>query len=70
MREFNTQLNVVFVENIIAHFELRTATSIEKLTINSSIDRIDFHVIQTNTSFLLCLQNMNKLKVYLNNFKD
>ena len=70
MREFNTQLNVVSAENIIAHFELKTAASIEKLTVNSFIDRIDFYVMQTNTSFLLYLQNINKLRVYLNNFKN
>ena len=70
MRDFNTQLNVASVENIIIHFEIKTATSIEKLIINSFINRIDFHVMQTNISFLLYLQNINKLKVYLNNFKN
>ena len=70
MREFNTQLNVVSAGNIIAYFEIKITTSIEKLIINSFIDRIDFHVIQTGTSFLLYLQNINKLKVYLNNFEN
>ena len=70
MREFNTQLNVVFVESIIVHFELKTTASIEKLAIDSFINRIDFHVMQTNISFLLCLQDMNTLRVYLNNFKN
>ena len=45
MREFNTQLNIVFVDNIIIHFEIKIAASIEKLTINSLINRIDFYVI-------------------------
>ena len=53
MREFNAQLNIAFVENIIAHFEIKTITSIEKLTIDSFIDQIDFYVMQTNISFLL-----------------
>ena len=70
MREFNKQLNIIFVESIIVHFEIETAASIEKLTINSFIDRIDFYMMQTDTPFLLCLQNINKLNVYLNNFKD
>ena len=70
MREFNAQLNVVFAESIIAYFEIKTTTSIKTLTIDSLINRIDFHMMQTNTSFLLCLQNMNKLRVYLNNLKD
>ena len=63
-------MNIVFVESIIAHFEIGTAASIETLTINSFINQIDFHMMQTNTSFLLYLQNINKLKVYLNNFKN
>ena len=70
MREFNTQLNIIFAESIIAHFEIGIATSIEKLTIDSFIDRIDFYMMQTNTSFLLYLQNINKLRVYLNNLKN
>ena len=55
IREFNTQLNVVSAKSIIAHFEIKIITSIEKLTIDSFIDRIDFHMMQTNISFLLCL---------------
>ena len=70
MREFNAQLNVAFVESIIVYFGIKTAASIEKLIIDSFINRIDFYVMQTNTSFLLYLQNMNKLRVYLNNLKD
>ena len=45
MREFNTQLNVVFAESIIAHFGIKIIISIEKLIINSSIGRIDFYVM-------------------------
>ena len=45
MREFNEQLNVVSVGSITAHFEIKTITSIEKLIINSFINRIDFHVM-------------------------
>ena len=70
MREFNKQLNITFVGNIIVHFGIGTTASIEKLIIDSFIDRIDFYVMQTNISFLLCLQDMNKLNVYLNNLKD
>ena len=63
-------MNVAFAESIIAHFEIRTAASIEKLTVDSFIDRIDFYVMQTDTSFSLCLQNMNKLRIYLNNLEN
>ena len=63
-------MNVIFVENIIAYFEIKITTSIEKLIIDSLINRIDFYIMQTNILFLLYLQNMNKLSVYLNNFKN
>ena len=55
MREFNTQLNVASVGNIIVYFEIKTIALIGKLTINSFIDRIDFYIMQTNISFLLYL---------------
>ena len=70
MREFNKQLNIISAESITAHFEIEIITFIEKLTVNSLIDRIDFYMMQTNISFLLCFQDMNKLRVYLNNLKD
>ena len=70
IRECNAQLNVIFVDNIIIHFEIEIATSIKKLIINSFINRIDFYVMQANISFLLYLQNMNKLNVNLNNLKN
>ena len=70
MREFNAQLNVAFAESINVYFEIKIVASIEKLTVDSFINRIDFYVMQMNTSFLLYLQNINKLKVYLNNLKD
>ena len=70
MREFNKQLNITFAGSIIVHFGIEIAASIETLTVDSLINRIDFYIMQTNISFLLCLQDVNKLSVYLNNFKD
>ena len=63
-------MNIISAESIIAHFGIGIVASIGKLTVDSFIGRIDFHVMQTNILFLLCLQDMNKLGVYLNNFKD
>ena len=70
MRDFNAKLDTTTTNSINAHFEIESATSIEKLTINSPIDRIDFHVMRIDTLFLLCLQNINKLGIYLNNLKN
>ena len=70
MREFNVKLDTTTAGNIKAHFGIGSATSIEKLTIESPIGRIDFHVMRIDTPFLLCLQDMDRLGIYLNNLKD
>jgi hypothetical protein len=31
------------------------------------IETITFHVLKAPTLFLMCLQNINRLKIYLNN---
>ena len=40
---------------------LRTAT------INTPFGPMDFHVIKSDTPFLMLFKNMNRLKVYFNN---
>ena len=70
MRDFDTQLDVIFADSITVHFGIETAILIGKLTVDSFIDRIDFHVMKTDISFLLCLQDINRLEIYLNNLKD
>ena len=37
---------------------------------DSPIGRVDFHVVQADTPFLLCLRDMDRLGIYLNNLKD
>ena len=53
MRDFNAKLNTTTAGNIKAHFEIGSATSIGKLTVDSPVGRIDFHVMQTDTPILL-----------------
>ena len=55
MRDFDAKLDTTITDSINAHFGIRLATSIEKLTINFSVDRIDFHVMRIDIFFLLCL---------------
>ena len=69
IKEFNTQFNI-FVRNIIARFGIENTKSVGKLFVNSFVDYIDFHVIQIDILFLLCIQNMDRLRIYLNNLKD
>src|SRR6266498_1835225 len=40
------------------------------MTINTLISNIDFHVVQADTPFLLCLADMDNLRTYYNNVTD
>lgn len=51
-------------------FGIGTTTSIGSLTIQTPIGRVEFHVVQADTLFLLCLADMDKLKVYYNNLTN
>ncbi len=70
MREFNAHLDVTSAGSITAHFGIGTAASIGKLSVDSPVGRVDFHVMEADTPFLLCLQDMDRLGIYLNNFRD
>ena len=70
MRDFNVKLNIATINSINVYFEIELATLIDKLTIDFPVNRVDFYIMQIDTSFLLYLQDMNKLEIYLNNIKD
>lgn len=42
-------------------------TVVGKITLDTQIGEITFHVVPTSAPFLLCIQDMDKLGVYLNN---
>ena len=70
IREFDIYLDTTSADSVTAHFKIDLAVSIKKLTVDSPISRIEFHIIQANTPFLLYLQNINRLRIYLNNLED
>jgi hypothetical protein len=57
-------------ETVNVQFEIESISSIESLTIDISIELVKFHVIRVDTSFLLSLADMNRLKVYFNNVEN
>jgi hypothetical protein len=63
-------LNLSRTETVNVQFDIESASSIESLIIDTSFDIVKFHVIKTDTSFLLSLADMNRLKVYFNNVKN
>jgi hypothetical protein len=48
-------------------FDIESASSIKLLIIDISFEIMKFHVNKADTSFLLSLADMNRLKVYFNN---
>jgi hypothetical protein len=60
-------LNVSKAEAVNVQFDIESASLIKSLTIDISFEIMKFHVIKTDTSFLLSLADMNRLKVYFNN---
>jgi hypothetical protein len=48
-------------------FDIDNSFSIDLISLSTSIDRIKFHIVLVNTSFLLCLADLDRLDVYFNN---
>ena len=51
-------------------FGIGTTSSIGSITVESPIGNIDFHVVEADTPFLLCLADMDRLRVHYNNVTD
>jgi hypothetical protein len=51
-------------------FDIESASSIRSIIIDISFEIMKFHVIKANTSFLLSLADMNRLKIYFNNVEN
>lgn len=52
---------------IHVQFGIGSISSIGSMNVQTPIGRIEFHVVKADTPFLLCLSDMDRLKVYLNN---
>jgi hypothetical protein len=64
------QLNFSRAKTVNVQFDIKSASSIKSLIIDISFEIMKFHVIKADTSFLLSLINMNRLKVYFNNVEN
>ncbi|KAI0996163.1 hypothetical protein K3495_g12017, partial [Podosphaera aphanis] len=70
MKEFNASIDSSTAGNFNAHFSIGSASSIGTIVVKSPFGRISFQVVQADTPFLLCVQDMDKLQVYFNNLND
>ena len=51
-------------------FGIGSAASIGSLSVNTPIGAVEFHIVEADTPFLMCLKDMDDLKVYFNNLKN
>ncbi len=55
---------------INVQFGISSTFSIGSLVLDPQIGIVEFHVVEADTLFLLCLEDMDKLNVYFNNLEN
>ncbi|POS81713.1 hypothetical protein EPUL_006678, partial [Erysiphe pulchra] len=68
--EFNACMDTSSTGNLCAKFGVGESKSIGIINVSSPIGPIKFYVIEADTPFLLCLQDMDKLGIFFNNTTD
>jgi hypothetical protein len=66
----NITINTTKAGTINVQFGISSIPSIGSITIDIPIGRIEFHIIEANTLFLLCLADMDSLGVFYNNLMN
>ena len=64
------QVNKTKAGAINVQFGIGSTSSIGSLLLDTPIGIIEFHVVEADTPFLLCLEDMDKLNVYFNNLEN
>jgi hypothetical protein len=62
----DVKLNTKTVESSI-RFGIDNTLILEFVDLNISLEIITFHIVEMNISFLLCLNDLNRLRIYFNN---
>ena len=66
----DAKIDIAQAGAINVQFRISSTPSIGLITVSTLIGNIDFHVVQADTPFLLCLADMDSLQVYYNNVTD
>jgi hypothetical protein len=64
------ELDTSIKGQVIVQFEIGSISSIGTANIYTLISEVQFHIINANIPFLLCLVDIDKLQVYYNNIWD
>jgi hypothetical protein len=51
-------------------FDIDSISIMSTTEINTSLEQLTFYIVEIDTSFLLCLADLNRLKVYFNNLTN
>jgi hypothetical protein len=62
----DVKLDKSTIESVI-RFGIDNTLTLEFVELNISIEIINFHIVKINISFLLCLNDLNRLSIYFNN---
>jgi hypothetical protein len=70
IKNISIDLNRIKTDAVNVQFEIESTSSVESLTIDISLRLMKFHVIKTDTLFLLNIADMNRFKIYFNNIEN
>lgn len=66
----NISIDITKAGAINVQFGINSVSSEGSIIVDTPIGRIEFHIVKTDTPFLLSLADMDCLKIYLNNVKN
>jgi len=66
----NTVIDTSKAGAINVQFGIGSTSSIGSVIVNTPVGNVEFHIVKADTPFLLCLADMDMLKVYYNNLKN
>src|SRR6266702_4108814 len=69
-KTYNIIINISKAGAINVQFGISSTPFIGSVIVNTPIGNIEFHIIKADTPFLLCLADMDTLKIYYNNLKN
>ena len=65
-----TAINSAKAEAVNVQFDIKSISFIEFITIATPIGQAEFHVVEVDMFFLLCLTDLDRLSVYYNNINN
>jgi hypothetical protein len=66
----DTTINTTKAGAINVQFGIGSTPSIGSIIVDMPVGQAEFHIVEADTPFLLCLKDMDTLGVYYNNLKD